>query len=135
MGAVSTKVTAFEVGAVDITSELNTVSMSTSWETIDVSTLGDGNKLYLIGQEDATVSLGGWWSAGANDAAAVVEGIDNSAVTPLKMYPEGKGTGKKMYSMNAWLTSRDIDAGGPNEAVAFSAEFQRTGATTVGTVA
>ena len=119
----------------DLSSITNEISYSQSIETADTSTYGTNAKTYITGQNDATVSLSGLFSA---TSATVIEGtIDaliagTNASATLEFGPEGNGTGKKKYTMEVIITSYEI--GAPvSDVVSLSVEFQRTGATTVGT--
>lgn len=121
----------------DLSSITNEISMSQSIETADTSTYGTNAKTYITGQNDATVSLSGLFDA---TSSTVIEGTINAIIAgtnasaTLEFGPEGNGTGKKKYTMEVIVTSYEI--GAPvSDVVSLSVEFQRTGATTVGTYA
>lgn len=118
----------------DLSSITNEISYSQSIETADTSTYGTNAKTYITGQNDATVSLTGLFDA---TSATVIEGTIDALIAgtigsaTLEFGPEGNGTGKKKYTMEVIVTSYEI--GAPvSDVVSLSVEFQRTGATTVG---
>lgn len=119
----------------ELSSITNEISYSQSIETADTSTYGTNAKTYITGQNDATVSLSGLFdatSAGVIEGtiAALIAGTNASAT--LEFGPEGDASGKKKYSMEVIVTSYEI--GAPvSDVVSLSVEFQRTGATTIGT--
>ena len=119
----------------DLSSITNEISYSQSIETSDTSVYGSNAKTYITGLNDATVSLSGMFdatSAGVIEATidALIDGTNASAT--LEFGPEGSASGKKKYTMEVIVTSYDI--GAPvSDVVSLSVEFQRTGATTVGT--
>ena len=119
----------------DLSSITNEVSYSQSIDTADTSTYGTNAKTYITGQNDATVSLTGLFDA---TSATVIEGTINALIAgtiasaTLEFGPEGSASGDKKYTMEVIVTSYEI--GAPvSDVVSLSVEFQRTGATTVGT--
>lgn len=119
----------------DLSSISNEVSWSMSIDTAETSVFGVSAKQYITGQNDATISLSGLFDA---TSAGVIEGtIDaliagTNASATLVFGPEGNGTGKKKYTQEVIVTSYEI--GAPvGDVVSLTVEFQRTGATTIGT--
>jgi hypothetical protein len=119
----------------DISTISNEVSYSESIETAETSVFGTSAKQYITGMNDATVSVSGLFDA---TSAGVIEGTIAALISgtlasaTLVFGPEGNGTGKKKYTMETIVTSYEI--GAPvGDVVSLSVEFQRTGATTIGT--
>ena len=115
----------------------NEVSYSLSLDTAETSVFGTSAKTYIMGQNDATISITGLFDA---TTASTIEGaIDaliagTSASLSFVFGPEGSGSGKKKFSGECIVTSYEI--GAPvGDVVSLSVELQRTGATTIGTFA
>lgn len=106
----------------DLSSVINSASLSRSAETAEVTALGDDSKAYIPGLKDATVSVEGMADV---TTSGYLDGILGS-VTTWEFYPAGVGAGKVKYSGSAILTSLETGAevGG---AVTVSGEFQVTG--------
>ena len=120
---------------VDLSSISNEVSYSLSIDTAETSVFGSNAKQYITGQNDATISLSGLFDA---TSATVIEGTIDALIAgtlasaSLVFGPEGNGSGKKKYSCEVIVTSYEI--GAPvGDVVSLTVEFQRTGATTIGT--
>lgn len=119
----------------DMSSISNDVKYSQSIATSDTSVFGTSAKTYIAGQNDATVSITGLFDATSatvleGTIAAIIAGTNASAT--LEFGPEGSATGKKKFTMSVIPTSYDI--GAPvGDVVSLSVQFQRTGATTIGT--
>lgn len=113
----------------------NEVSYSLSLETAETSVFGSSSKTYIMGQNDATISIQGLFDA---TTATTIEGAIDSLINGTNASlsfvfgPEGSGTGKKKFSGECIVTSYEI--GAPvGDVVSLSVELQRTGATTIGT--
>lgn len=120
---------------VDISGISNEISYSQSIETAETSAFGTSAKTYIVGLNDATISLSGMFDT---TLATTIEGtIDaliggTNASATLVFGPAGNATGAKKYSQEVIITSYEI--GMPvGDVVSLSVEFQRTGATTIGT--
>lgn len=119
----------------DLSSISNDISFSLNIDTAETSVFGVAAKQYISGQNDATVSLSGLFDA---TSATVIEGTINALIdgtnasATLVFGPEGNAAGKKSYTQEVIVTSYAI--GAPvGDVVSLSVEFQRTGATTMGT--
>lgn len=106
----------------DLSSVINTASLSRSAETAEVTALGDDSKAYIPGLKDATISVEGMADT---TTSGYLDGI-LGAITDWEFYPSGTGNGNVKYSGQAILTSLETGAevGG---AVTVSGEFQVTG--------
>jgi len=113
----------------DLSSVVNSASLSRSAETAEVTALGDGSKAYIAGLKDATISVEGMADV---TTSGYLDGI-LGAVTDWELYPQGEGSGSVKYSGQAILKSLETGAevGG---AVTVSGEFQVTGDVTRATV-
>ena len=113
----------------------NEFSFSQSIETAETTTFGSSAKTYITGLNDATISLSGLFDATSATAIegtidALIAGTNASAT--LVFGPEGSAAGKKKYTQEVIVTSYDISVP-VGDVVSLSVEFQRTGATTIGT--
>ena len=115
---------AADSGAVlrDLSSVVNSSSLSRSAETAEVTALGNASKAYIPGLKDATISVEGMADV---TTSGYLDGVLGAATT-WEFYPAGTGAGKVKYSGSAILTSLETSAevGG---AVSVSGEFQVTG--------
>jgi hypothetical protein len=118
---------------VDISAYCDDISFSRNLDTAEVSTFGDSAKEYLIGMSDATISISGKFdAAGASTVDAVLAGILGASATSSFEYIPGGGSAgasNPAYQGECWLTSYEV-SGSIGDAVAFSAEFQCSGAIT-----
>lgn len=114
----------------DISSVINSTSLSRSAETAEVTAIGGSNsKSYIPGLRDATISVEGMADVTTSGYLDGVLGV----VTDFEFYPAGTASGQVKYSGTAILTSLETGAevGG---AVSVSGEFQVTGDVTRTTV-
>jgi len=122
---------------VDLSSISNEVSLSIAIDTNETSVFGTNAKQYITGLNDATISLTGLFDA---TSATVIEGTIDALIAgtiasaTLVFGPEGSGSGKKKYTQETIVTSYEISAP-VGDVVSLTVEFQRTGATTIGTFA
>lgn len=119
----------------DISGISNEVKYSFSLETAETSTFGSSPKTYIMGQNDATISISGLFD---QTTATTIEGAINAVITNAKSSlnfvfgPQGSTAGYKKFSGACIPTSYEI--GAPvGDVVSLSIELQRTGATTIGT--
>lgn len=113
-----------------ITSYVEEVSWPQEVEASEVTTFGNGNKAYIVGLADSTVSLSGKYDPTLDALmtsvrAALIAGTVTTST--VKYSPAGTGSGMPYYSAEAILTSYE-----PSSSVAdpnsWSAEYQVTGA-------
>jgi len=109
----------------DLSSVLNTATLSREVETAETSALGSDDKSYIPGLRDATISVEGMADT---TTSGYFDGILGSSTT-FEFYPAGEGAGNVKYSGACILTSFETGAelGG---AVTVSGEFQVSGAIT-----
>lgn len=116
----------------DIKAYTEEVSWPQETEASEVTTFGNGNKAYIVGLADSTVSLSGKYDPTLDALmngvrAALIAGT--VATSTVKYSPAGTGSGAPYYSAEAILTSYE-----PGSSVAdpntWSAEYQVTGAVT-----
>lgn len=113
----------------------NEVSYSLSLETAETSVFGTSAKTYIMGQNDATISVSGLFDS---TTVGIIEGamgvLIGGTVASLSFVfgPEGSASTKKKYSGECIITSFEVGAS-VGDVVSLSLELQRTGATTIGT--
>jgi len=113
----------------------NEVTYSRKLETAETTVFALSAKTYILGLEDATISVKGMFDA--TTVGQIETSIANciagtSASLAFEMGPEGSAAGKKKYTMNVIPTSWEI--GAPvGDVVSVTLELQRTGATTIST--
>lgn len=116
----------------DLSAYLNDVSFPRDIETAETTTFGaaGGAKTYIVGLNDATISISGLFDATADGYLAGVVGH----ATPLDFEygPAGSSGGSVKYSGTCLMTSYEVSAA-VGDAVQASADFQVTGQITRGT--
>jgi hypothetical protein len=65
--------------------KLTRAGVSMSRDRTDVSGFGDGNKYYVLGKKDLSISISGFWND-ANDA--LFDSADASSSVPVIFYPD-----------------------------------------------
>lgn len=136
MAFVHGKDSYFMLNAVELTTFITDVSFNQSVDVAETSTMGGEAKSYLAGMSDSTISISGRYDStvttGPDAVLSVQVGAD--AVVAWIFGPEGGTTGKEKYNGNCILTSYNMTAP-VADIVAFTAEFQVSGAITKGTFA
>lgn len=117
-----------------LTAYLTDAGMSNTVDTAESTTMGAEAKTYLSGQSDATISISGLYDSTASTGPDVIlNGLVGLETTSSFEYgPEGGTTGKTKYSGECFMTGYSISAP-VGDVVAFTADFQVTGAVTKGT--
>jgi hypothetical protein len=122
---------ALTVNSVVLTTYLTGFDFDQMVDMAETSTMGLEAKTYISGLSDATFSIAGRYDStavtGPDVALSALVGSDTS--TTFEAGPEGSTTGKVKYSGSCFLTSYRISAD-VGDVVAFTAEFQCTGAIT-----
>ena len=114
----------------NLTTYLTDISFPETVETVDVTTLGDSAKEYIVGLKDATISLSGNWNLTWDQ---LVDGIVGSASSSTFEYgPNANASPKVKYTGEAFVTNYTVTSG-IGDAVKFSLDLQVTGAVTRGT--
>lgn len=114
----------------DISTYVKDCSLSESVDVPETSTFGDSAKTFITGLSSATFSISGLFDATAN---TVLSGIVAATASKSFEYgPAGSANGAPKFTGEAILTSYSV-TGDVADAVQFTAEFQITGAVTLGT--
>ena len=124
----------FSVDTKNLTTFTTDISVSRDVEVAESTTMGAEAKTYMSGLSDAKISISGKWDNTATTGAdAVLVGLTGGdTAVAFEFGPEGNGSGKVKHSGSCFLTSYEVTA--PiGDVVAFSAEFQVTGAVATGT--
>lgn len=109
-------------------------SISTSRNTIDVSTIGTEWKEFLSGQITATGSCNLIFDPEDTVSANTIESaMWNGTTLIFYVRPEGSASGKVQYSFTALITAWNLSAAA-EDAIKVAVSFQATGAITKGTV-
>jgi len=114
----------------NISDVLNNVSMPREVETVETTSFGSSYRSYVVGFQNATISIEGTWDATVDAHLAGILGQD--ATVSFEYGPEGSTTGYVKYTGEAYMTSYET-SGAVGEVVTFSAELQVSGAITRGT--
>jgi predicted secreted protein len=116
----------------DISNVLTDVTFPQTVETAETSAFGSSSKTYVVGLKDATISVSGMFDTTVD---AHLGGILGQAASVSFEYgPQGSTSPNAKYTGEAILTSYE-KSGSVGDTVMFSAEFQVTGAVTLGTYA
>ena len=113
----------------DISNVLNNVSMPREIETVETTSFGSSYRTYVVGFQNATISIEGTWDATVDAHLAGILGQD--ATVSFEYGPEGSTAGYVKYTGEAYVTSYET-SGAVGEVVTFSAELQVSGAITRG---
>jgi len=114
----------------DISNVLNNVSMPREIETVETTSFGSSYRTYVVGFQNATISIEGTFDATVDAHIAGILGQD--ATVSFEYGPEGSTASQVKYTGEAYATSYET-SGAVGEVVTFSAEFQVSGAITRGT--
>lgn len=114
----------------NISDVLNNVSMPREVETVETTSFGSSYRSYVVGFQNATISIEGTWDATVDAHLAGILGQD--ATVSFEYGPEGSTAGYVKYTGEAYMTSYET-SGAVGEVVTFSAELQVSGAITRGT--
>lgn len=113
----------------NISDVLNNVSMPREVETVETTSFGSSYRSYVVGFQNATISIEGTWDATVDAHLAGILGQD--ATVSFEYGPEGSTAGYVKYTGEAYMTSYET-SGAVGEVVTFSAELQVSGAITRG---
>lgn len=114
----------------DISSYINSVDFPETADVAETTVLGDGNKTYIVGLKDATIAIAGLWDSTIDGILGAVVG--QSATLSFEYSPEGTTGGNIKYTGECILTSY-AQSSPVGDVVAYSADFQVSGAVTRGT--
>lgn len=117
----------------DISAYCDEVSLSRDIETAETTTFGDNAKEYIIGLNDAGISVSGKFdAAGADTVDAILSGLVGLETTSTFAYTPGggsAGSNNPKYTGECFLTSYEV-SGSVGDVTSFSAQFQCTGTIT-----
>jgi predicted secreted protein len=105
-------------------------SLAQSVDVPETSTFGDSAKTFITGLSSSTFSISGLFDPAANTVLAGIVGA--SATKSFEYGPAGSAATSPKFTGEAILTSYSV-SGDVADAVQFTAEFQITGAVTLGT--
>ena len=113
----------------DISAYLTDVSLPRSIGTSETTTFGvtGGSKTYVVGLNDATISISGKYDATVDAQLVAVLGQDSSL--SFEYGPAGSTTGYIKFTGESFLTKYDVKAP-VGDVVTFSADLQVTGSIT-----
>lgn len=116
-----------------LTAFLDSVEMNNTIDTAETTTMGAEAKTYLSGQSDGTISISGKFDGTAVTGPHVVLSglIGLETTSSFEIGPEGSTTGKQKLLGECFMTSYVVSAP-VGDVVSFTADFQVTGAVTVG---
>lgn len=116
------------VSEYDLSAYLNSVDTSLVAETAETTTFGSSAKSYIVGQRDATISLGGFFDGSAGAVDEVLSAALGASSTPvISICPQGAATiGARALVAKGHDTSYQV-TGAVGDAVSISAEFQADG--------
>jgi hypothetical protein len=121
----------FFIGTTDISGYLRSVEQTREGDTAEVSALGDVNKRYVVGLQDASFPLEGNFEPVADALFAGMQGA--TAGTAFKYFPQGSVTGLPFYSGSVYLSTYTITTG-VDDAAQTSMELVPSSAITRATV-
>lgn len=116
----------------DISNVLNNVSFPREIETVETTSFGSSYRTYVVGFQNATISIEGTWDATVDAHLAGILGQD--ATVSFEYGPEGSTSTYVKFTGESYMTSYET-SGAVGEVVTFSAEFQVSGAITRGAYA
>jgi hypothetical protein len=116
----------------DLSAYLNDVGFPRNIDTAETTTFGvsGSSKTYIVGLNDASISINGLFDATADGYLAGVLG--QSATLSFEYGPAGSTAGNVKYTGECIMTSYEVSAA-VGDAVQATAQFQVTGAVTRGT--
>lgn len=126
----------FSVNSNNLTTYCDSIDVGQDVEMAESTTMGAEAKTYISGLSDGKISIAGKWDNTATTGPdAVLAGlVGGETAVAFEYGPEGNATGAVKRSGNCFLTSFQTTS--PlGDIVAFTAEFQVTGAITTGTFA
>lgn len=113
----------------NISDTLNSVTFPREAEVLETTSFGSSDRTYIVGFKNGTISIEGSFDATVDGYLAGILGQD--ATVSFEYGPEGSTATYTKYTGEAILTSYETSAG-VGDVVAYSAEFQISGAVTRG---
>jgi predicted secreted protein len=129
MAFIHSRVSAFTLNSVALTAFVDSVSVSQSIDASETTTIGIDAKTYIVGLEDATISVSGKYddTTSTGPEAAITAAIAGQVPVSFSYEPED---GESSYGGNCVVTSYEVSSP-VGDVVAFSLELQVTGGMTV----
>lgn len=117
---------------ISISDTLNDITMPRSIESAETTAFGAGDKTYITGLGDATVSLSGMFDATVDTLiAADIANLKSGSVASLSFEygPSGSASGSPKFTGEAIITSYEV--GSPvGDVISYSLELQVSGGVT-----
>jgi predicted secreted protein len=129
MAFKSGKDSSFSVDSTDISSYVDSVSLSRDVNTLETTSFGSDQATYVVGIEGLSISGSGSWDATADGTMA---GLFDGSQVAFEYAPDNT-SGQPKYSGNAFVTNYTVDSSATDK-VSFSFSLIVTGAVTRGTV-
>ena len=129
MAFKSGKDSSFSVDGTDISSYVDSVSLSRDVNTLETTSFGSDQATFVVGIEGLQISGGGSWDA-TNDGT--MAGLFDGSQVAFEYAPDNTA-GQPKYSGNAFVTNYTIDSSA-TDLVSISFSLIVTGAVTRGTV-
>jgi predicted secreted protein len=120
---------------VNISDVLNEISMPREIETAETTAFGSGDKSYISGLADATISLSGMFDATTNTLiSGDITNLKSGSVASLSFEygPSGSVSANPKFTGEAIITSYEVSSP-VGDVVTFSLELQVTGGVTATT--
>ena len=127
--------TGSSTGAYDFTNVTTDVALSKIMETGETTTFSNLNKTYIVGLQDATISVSGYYDPVADENInGAIARLSNGTVSNLSFSvgPSGSTASDIKYSGSCIITSYDLSPA-VADVVPFTLELQVTGSVTRGT--
>ena len=110
----------------DLSGFLDSVTVAASADTAEVTTFGDNDKEYILGQKDATFAFEGLFAASttaADDIANYLDGSLGGSTKHVITIDVARSTGGRALLLNGDMTAYDIDTPA-SDRVALSVDVQ-----------
>lgn len=120
---------------VNISDTLNEISMPREIETAETTAFGSGEKTYVSGFVDSTISLSGMFDATTNTMiSGDITNLKSGSVASLTFEygPSGSAASSPKFTGEALITSYEVSSA-VGDMVAYSMELQVTGGVTATT--
>lgn len=128
------KVTKVLINGQDASSWLNSVTFDASADAVDTTVYALGDKRYIAGQGDGTISMSGFFDASTAEASAVVgSALGGSTDHVVSIFPAGNTVGAPALLAHAIPTAYAPDAP-VSDAVSISLDFQANDGVHLGAV-
>ena len=129
MAFVAGKDSYIEIDSTDLTSYVDSMSLSRDVNTLTVTSFGDNNEAYIAGVQGFSIDISGSFDSTADSSIA---GMFDGAVVAFDFRPSNS-SGLPKYTGNALITNYTIDSSAGDK-VSFSASLLVSGAITRGSI-